>query len=183
MRYLLGVVALLLVAGCGTDASTGDKGYVSGEGTVSTYKAAERKKAPAISGTTLQGKKVSVDTLAAGRPTVVNIWASWCGPCRQEASTLIKASQKLGSTASFVGINVRNPEGRASGLAYERRFDVTYPSIYDPEGRTLLGMPKGITVYAIPSTIVLDGQGRIAATIVGAVPSALTVEELVKSAA
>ena len=66
------------------------------------------------------------------------------------------------------------------GRAYERRFDVPYDSLYDPSGRTLLAFHGTLNPSAIPSTVVLDKQGRVAASILGEVPSATTLVDLVR---
>lgn len=66
--------------------------------------------------------------------------------------------------------------------AFERTYQVGYPSIYDPDGRTLLQFPAGVAAQAMPSTVVLDSKGRISASILGQVPSVRTLIELVESA-
>jgi len=79
----------------------------------------------------------------------------------------------------FLGINSRNPE-QAGPRAFERRFDVPYDSIYDPDGRTLLAFHGTLNPSAIPSTVVLDEKGRVAASILGEIPSEQTLVDLVR---
>jgi thiol-disulfide isomerase/thioredoxin len=181
LRLLLPVAALLAgaaLAGCGSDAATGDKGYVDGKGVITVLPSSERRAPEAVAGKTLQGKDVSLDQFA-GKPVVVNVWASWCAPCRAESGLLNDASKSLGSDVAFLGINVRDPGSTDRPLAFERRLGVTYPSLYDPAGRTLLAFHGNVTLASIPSTVVIDSQGRVAASIIGAVPSARTLEDLV----
>ena len=174
------VLVALLLAGCGAEG-TGDKGYVDGGGTVTEFPLGERQSVGEVSGTTADGERVSLSELAKGRPTVVNVWAHWCGPCRTESPDLEAAAKQLGDQAAFMGISVRSAS-KDNVLAFERTNDVGYPSIYDPEARTLLQFPSGVAAQAMPSTVVLDSKGRVSASILGPVPSTRTIVELVESA-
>ena len=177
----LSLLTAPLLAACG-DPGTGDKGYVDGDGVITQVAAAERRAAGSVAGRTLQARRTSLATLGRGRPVVLNVWASWCPPCRKEAPLLADAQRTLGDKAAFLGINVRDPGGTARPLAYERRFAVPYPSLYDPSGRSLLELPGPLSRTAIPSTVIVDSKGRVAATVVGEVPSAQTVVDLVEDA-
>ena len=170
----------LLLAGCGA-VGTGDKGYVDGGGTVTEVPLTDRQPVGEVSGTTADGERVSLSELAKGRPTVVNVWAQWCAPCRAESADLKAAAKQLGDKAAFMGISVRSAS-KDNVLAFERTYDVGYPSIYDPEARTLLQFPTGVAAQAMPSTVVLDSKGRVSASILGAVPSTRTLIELVEDA-
>lgn len=66
----------------------------------------------------------------------------------------------------FLGINSRNPE-EAAPRAFVRRYGIPYDSIYDPDGRTLLAFRGTLPANAIPSTVVIDKQGRVAASMLG----------------
>ena len=79
----------------------------------------------------------------------------------------------------FVGVNTKD-SSPDQGLAFERRYDVPYPSLFDPSGRTLLAFHGTLNPSAIPSTVVLDQQGRVAASILGEVPSQQTLVDLVR---
>jgi thiol-disulfide isomerase/thioredoxin len=116
-----------------------------------------------------------------GKVVVLNVWGSWCPPCRAEAPMLADAARDLaGQGVVFLGINSRNPE-RAGPRAFERRFDVPYESIYDPDGRTLLAFHGTLSPNSIPSTVVIDRQGRVAASVIGSV-SRTTLDDLVDDA-
>jgi thiol-disulfide isomerase/thioredoxin len=97
-----------------------------------------------------------------GRVLVLNIWGSWCGPCRAEMPHLQKVyDQTKASGVQFLGIDVRDaPRTVPQDFVRDRR--IGYPSIYDPPGRSLLAL-KGYPRNVVPSTIVLDRRHRVAA--------------------
>ncbi len=177
------LAALLLIgavtSGCGDAPGTGDKGYVDGEGIITRLAESERKRPGDVSGTTLEGKPLSLDEYD-GKVVVLNVWGSWCPPCRKEARLLGSAARTLAKEdVAFVGVNTKDSRPE-QGLAFERRYDVPYPSFFDPAGRTLLAFHGTLNPSAIPSTVVLDQQGRVAASILGEVPSEKTLVELVR---
>ena len=117
--------------------------------------------------------------MAHGKPVVVVVWGSWCTPCRAEAPDVVAAAQELGRRAQFVGINIRDPS-TDQAKSFVRRFEVPYPSYYSPDGRALLAFQGTLTPNSIPSFVVLDGEGRVAASIIGKLPSTTTLVEVVK---
>ncbi len=163
------------LAGCSQDpnsvaaqANAGDqKGYVSGDGTVEKIDAAQRGAPVDLHGTTLDGKPwSSVDV--RGKVVVVNVWGSWCAPCVAEVGDLQKAwdeVQAAGQPVQFVGIDFR--EDAARGAAFVRTRKVTYPSLSDESGVLILALQG--KAPTIPTTLVLDTEGRIAARVSGAV--------------
>ncbi|MFD8497151.1 TlpA family protein disulfide reductase [Amycolatopsis sp. NPDC059657] len=162
------VLVLFLLAGCsgGKDAvSQGSSfSFVAPGGKVDiTYPVAERQVAPALSADDLmnEGKQLSTKDFA-GKVVVLNLWGQWCGPCRSEAPELEKAYQETkASGVQLLGIDVKDPD-RSAAQDFMRDRGLTYPSLYDPAGRSLLqlsGYPRNV----IPSTIVLDKQHRVAA--------------------
>ncbi|HAM45012.1 MAG: TlpA disulfide reductase family protein [Propionicimonas sp.] len=154
----------VLLAGCGsTQANTG--GFVSGDGSLTVLPADERPQAPVIEGVTLDDERwTSADV--SGKVIVYNVWGSWCAPCRSEAPALVAASQKLADQAVFVGLNTRDFD-KAAPRAFVRAFEVPYVNLFDPEGALLLNFSGELPPNAIPSTIVVDLEGRVAARIIG----------------
>jgi thiol-disulfide isomerase/thioredoxin len=179
LGLLLAVLLLSAVTSSCGGTSTGDKGYVDGQGIVTRLAAGERKVPGEVSGTTLTGEDLSLKEYA-GKVVVLNVWGSWCAECRQEARSLAGAARELQKDGVvFVGVNTKD-SSPDQGLAFEKRYDVPYPSFYDPSGRTLLAFHGTLIPSAIPSTVVLDVDGRVAASIQGKIPSQQTLVDLVR---
>ncbi|MEU5927055.1 TlpA disulfide reductase family protein [Streptomyces antimycoticus] len=159
------VAALSLTAcgGGGTSGGSADTKFVQGKGGVDTVSQENRKDAPQLSGKTLEDKPLDVADYK-GKVVVLNVWGSWCTPCRAEAPNLVKvAKDTKAKGVQFIGINTRD-SNRAPALSFEKEYGVGYPSLYDPMGKLMLRFPKGsLNPQTIPSTIVLDREGRIAA--------------------
>lgn len=103
------------------------------------------------------------DPIFAGNVVVINVWGQWCGPCRAEVTQLQQVYDATrGSGASFLGVDVRD-NNRQAALDFVNDRAVTYPSIYDPAMRTLIAFGGKYPTTAIPSTLVLDRQHRVAA--------------------
>lgn len=171
MTVRLPAVALLtgLLTGCaGTQAAqngTGDSRYVAGDGTSQVIKAADRKPAPQVQGATLEGEPLSLASLR-GKVVVINFWASWCAPCRGEAPALEQVyTEKKAQGVEFVGIDIKDDPEPAK--AFVRKFKVGYPSIVDQNGQVTLAF-RDVPPNAVPSTLILDKEGRIAARVIGA---------------
>jgi thiol-disulfide isomerase/thioredoxin len=125
----------------------------------------------------LAGKRVALSDYR-GKIVVLNVWGSWCVPCRSEAPALARAARALAPKGVvFLGINSRDPE-KASPRAFVRRYGTPYDSIYDPDGRTLLAFHGTLAPNSIPSTVIIDRQGRVAASVIGSV-SSTTLDDLV----
>lgn len=170
-----------VLAGCSSDVgSSGDQGYVAGKGIITSLKVADRKQPGEVSGTTLAGRPVSLGDYR-GKVVVINVWGSWCPPCRAEAPMLAQAARALRSKGVvFLGINSRDPE-QAGPRAFERRYRIPYDSIYDPDGRTLLAFDGTLSPNSIPSTVIIDGQGRVSGSVIGEI-SRTTLDDLVDDA-
>lgn len=167
-RIALLVVAALLAAGCSTGADAVENGtefnFVSPGGKTDIfYDGDDREPGPTIQGESLmdEGKQITVSDYA-GKVVVINIWGAWCPPCRVEAPQMQKIWHTYGDKGvQVLGIDVRDND-RSFPEDFMRDTKLTYPSIYDPPMRSLLGM-KGYPRSAVPSTIVLDKQHRVAA--------------------
>ncbi|MDQ0685530.1 MULTISPECIES: TlpA disulfide reductase family protein [Streptomyces] len=160
------VAAALLLSACGSGGTSGGGGgtnFVLGKDGISTAEKGQRAQVPDLSGETVAGKQLDVASFK-GKVVVLNVWGSWCAPCRAEAPNFEKVSKDLrGKGVQFVGINVADPQAR-SALAFEEQYGVTYPSLYDPSSKLILRFRKGtLNPQAIPSTLVIDREGKIAA--------------------
>ena len=180
VRLAVTAVLLLVVTACGFQGGSG--GFVSGNGAITWLPVADRHPVGTVRGTTLQGKPFDLSSLH-GKVVVINVWGSWCAPCRAEAPRLQQAYTELQAAypgkVEFVGINTRDNSAE-NGLAFDRTFAITYDSLFDRTGESLLAFRGTITPSAIPSTIVLDTQGRIAASVIGEVTSSITLQDLVE---
>jgi thiol-disulfide isomerase/thioredoxin len=163
------VAAALAVglSGCAgsADAAAG-RDYVSGAGTVTVVAPADRQPAPALVGSTLEGRTLDVASYR-GKVVVLNFWASWCPPCRAEGPALqTVAAQLAPSGVVFIGVDTRDDD-RSAARAFLSTIESSYPNLDDADGHLALAFHGTLPPQAIPSTIVLDRQGRIAARILG----------------
>ncbi|MET9829039.1 TlpA disulfide reductase family protein [Streptomyces sp. NPDC006385] len=159
-------VAALTLSACGsggTSGGGGDTNFVTGNNGIATVPQGKRADAPELSGKTIDGKQLSTADYK-GKILVVNVWGSWCPPCRAEAKNFQTVYQDLKDQGvEFVGINTRDTS-TTPAKAFEKEFGVTYPSLYDPTGKQMLRFKKGtLNPQLIPSTLVIDREGGIAA--------------------
>lgn len=167
MRSVL-LALLLVLAGCSTGTDAVEEGtefqFVSPGGQVElTYDGDDRQEIPPMSGEDLmsEGTRIEVADFE-GDVVVLNLWGAWCPPCRVEAPELQKIYEEKKSAGVVVlGIDVRD-YNRTAPQDFVRDTGLTYPSIWDPPGRSLLGL-KGYPRSVVPSTIILDKQHRVAA--------------------
>jgi thiol-disulfide isomerase/thioredoxin len=177
-------VATVLLTATGCSSLQGTKtgtGVVTPDEAVTQIDPGDRGDAVSLDGEDLRGNQVSLRSLR-GRPTVVNVWGSWCGPCQKEAPLLVSAAKTLGDRAHFLGIDSRDA-GTAAGRTFEARNRITWPSLFSPGGEAVLAFNGLVSPRGVPTTVVLDGQGRPAAVFSGVVPSALTLVEVVRQVA
>jgi thiol-disulfide isomerase/thioredoxin len=162
--------ALVLTACAGghdrVSTDSGSDRFVAGNGVVTYVPTARRAAGPALSGTTLDGGALDVATLRGG-VVVLNIWGSWCAPCKTEQQALERVARASRSRGvRFVGIDIREP-GKTPALRHVAKYQVSYPSLYDPSAKLLTRFK--VVPKATPSTYLLDPRGRIAAYVFGEV--------------
>jgi thiol-disulfide isomerase/thioredoxin len=167
--------------GCSSLQGTGDKGYVSGAGEVVEVGPGERGAPVTLSGRDLEGQPLSTEEFR-GKPVVAVVWGSWCAPCRAEAPDVVAAAREVGDRAQFLGINIRDASTEQA-RSFVRTFDVPYPSYFSPDGEAMLAFSGTLTPNSIPSFVVLDADGRVAASIIGQLPSRTTLVEVVEDVA
>jgi thiol-disulfide isomerase/thioredoxin len=174
MRRLAGLLAAVgVLAGCSTgdgavDVNNGGEfRFVAGTPAGEIIPVDERAEAPEFAGTLLGGGEFDSAALA-GQVGVLNFWGSWCAPCRVETPEFDEVATDLADDGvQFLGINVKETSEQFA-LAFVERFGISFPSLYDPRGEVALAF-RDYPANAIPSTIVLDPQGRVAAVYTGEV--------------
>ena len=173
VRAMLAGTAVVALASCSggpiaqnTPVSSGTS-FVSGSYSSTYYSPGSRPAAPAVSGTTLAGSKFRLSA-DRGRIVVLNFWGSWCAPCRTEAPALAALATHFKSAAvRFVGDDVH--DSPAAAQAFERTFNVGYPSLNDPGEQVALAFHGTVPPVAIPTTLLIDRTGHIAGRVVGGV--------------
>lgn len=169
--FALALVASIGLAACSSDANSitkqanqgDDKNYLAGDGTVAQLAPGRRGKPVTLSGTLLDGKAWSTKD-HAGKVIVVNVWGSWCAPCKSETPDLQKAWTKLQKKGVLM-IGVDRQEGAQTAAAYLQSAGATFPSLRDDGGAALVALQGKAS--ATPSTLVLDARHRIAARVSG----------------
>ncbi|WP_125777278.1 TlpA family protein disulfide reductase [Antribacter gilvus] len=177
---LAAVLAVVLLAGCAAQSGAGqavDQGYVSGDGSVRTWDPGDREGPVRVTGTDFDGKEVDTDDWVAD-VLVLNTWYAACPPCRAEAPDLVTlAGQLEADGVRFLGINTEDEAPTAK--AFERTFDIPYPSIQDRTGRVVADLNGVVPLQAVPTTVVVDGDGMVAARVIGQADRS-TLETLVE---
>lgn len=178
MHAVAAIGALALLAACSGSGNRGTTtGFVSGDGSITTVDAADREKAPVLEGEGIDGRPLSTADFA-GKTMVVNLWGWWCAPCRAEAPALEQvAAEYADKGVQFVGITTRAGDSSAS-LAFNRKYGVTYPSFADQGGKLELAFNDSLPTQAIPTTWIIDSEGRVAVRIIDKV-TASTLANLI----
>lgn len=174
MRRVRAALAVLLVAGtltaCSSAQGAGDTGFVAGDGSLILLDESARQPAPMLEGETLDGGTWRLAD-HQGEVVVMNVWASWCAPCRAEAPELEQVWQEYaGRGVQFVGLDTRDT--LAAARAFVETYGITYPNVIDTDGRLQLLFADTLPPQAIPSTLVIDQQGRVAARALGRISAA-----------
>ena len=173
-RALIGlaIAGSVLITACSGDdplaaqaGNSGGKNYIAGDGSVMEVDSTERGETVQFSGETFDGEIISTESLNG--PALVNFWYAACAPCRVEAPDLAELNQKYADDVTFLGVNVRDAGDTAA--AFERNFNIEYPSIEGRDGDILLDFADYVPPQAVPTTLILDEEGRVAARVLGAV--------------
>jgi thiol-disulfide isomerase/thioredoxin len=171
-RSLLPLLAVAVLAGCSTGegqvdvANGGEFRFVEGTPAGEVIPEDERASAPEFSGTLLGGGEFE-STELAGDIAVLNFWGSWCAPCRVETPQFQEVYDEVRDEGvQFLGLNVKDVEQLAGAFVESKA--ITFPSLFDPTGETALAF-RDYPATAIPSTIVLDRESRVAAVYTGEV--------------
>jgi thiol-disulfide isomerase/thioredoxin len=176
LSAVLLVLGLGLVGGCGSPSTGGGlAGFPQTERNLTRIAPQERQVLPEISGPALGTKQLLTSRGYPGKVVVINVWGSWCAPCRSEAPQLEAASRQTADTAQFLGITSKDYDP-AQAIAFTRAFSINYPSIFDPTGKVLLNFAEVLPPSAIPSTMIVDSEGRLAARVLGPITETTLVD-------
>ena len=187
VRIAAALAAMLILGACastGADEQTrsaGQVGYPEVARNLTRVPPDQRKELPTVSGPALGSNQTISTQDFRGKVVVINVWGSWCPPCRKEAADLQAASVETKDIAQFVGITSKDYDP-APAEAFVRSFEITYPSIYDPTGKVLLAFAGELPPSAIPTTMIIDRQGRLAVRVLSEV-SKITLVDMINDVA
>ena len=172
------VAALAATAACapgvddGRTEDGGEAGYISGDQSVTLWEAGDRSGPVEITGTDFAGSAVDV-TAWQGDVVVLNTWYAACPPCRAEAPDLVAAADEYADDGVHV-LGINSTDEPEAAQAFERTFEVPYPSLHDTDKTAIAALSGIVPVQAVPTTVLLDREGGVAARILGRVdPSTL----------
>lgn len=160
----IAVAIVLTLTSCAPEDAQTSPGYVSGDGTVTVLEGTTQARQVDLEGTSYAGETVNVADYR-GQVVVLNTWYASCPPCRAEAPDLVALDAR--DDVQLIGINSRDDAGTAQ--AFERTFDVEYPSIDDTGGGAIAALQGLVAVNAVPTSIILDPEGRVYARVLGSI--------------
>jgi thiol-disulfide isomerase/thioredoxin len=187
VRIAVVLAATLILVSCartGADEQSqnaGQVGYPTVPRNLTRISPDQRQVLPTVSGPALGSNQTISTQDYRGKVVVINVWGSWCPPCRKEAPDLQAASVETKDVAQFVGITSKDYDP-APAEAFVRSFKITYPSIYDPTGKVLLAFAGELPPSAIPSTMIIDREGRLAVRVLSEV-SKITLVNMINDVA
>ncbi|MFU8947669.1 TlpA family protein disulfide reductase [Mycetocola zhadangensis] len=188
-KRVLGVTGLLTLGLLLTSCATNDlarqyeegsnKGYIAGDGSVTEIPADKRAESIGFGGVTEDGTQFDSADFD-GQVMVVNFWYAGCAPCRAEAPQLQSLWETYATeNVQFVGINVFDQPDTA--ISFNDTYGITYPSIIDVNsGAAKLAFTGTVPAKAVPTTLVLDKEGRVAARILGELPDQSILSALIR---
>lgn len=176
-----GVVAVALLAACSHPSSSGSTGATGPvlpspeavNATQTPLLPTSRFALPQLDG----GEFQKLLGQLRGTPVIVNIWASWCGPCTAEAPGLAQLAKHYGDRVQFLGVDIEDQT--APARAFIKKYGWTYPSVADPKGE----IKRGYGFLGQPDTLVYDAGGRHVWTGAGVVETADLQSEIDKALA
>jgi thiol-disulfide isomerase/thioredoxin len=170
-RTSIAILALVLAFGCARSGTEG-KGAGAGKGAVPANAGAIGSKAPDFELTDLSGKKVQLSDFQ-GKVVILDFWATWCGPCRMEIPNFVKLQTKYGDKLAIVGLTVSSPE--ADVRSFAQKQGINYSVLLEADNLT----DRYGGIVGIPTTFVLDRQGRITQKFIGVMEPS-TFEEAIQ---
>jgi thiol-disulfide isomerase/thioredoxin len=184
-RFLALVAALAATVGsasaCSDLQGTDGKTWITGAGSIDEIAPSDRGKVVEARGEDLDGDALDLADYR-GKVVVLNVWASWCPPCRSEMPDVVRLSESLDpQTAVVLGINTRQSGsgGLPAAQTFAEEAGIPFPSFYDPSGAVPLALSDKLGPYSLPSTIVLDRQGRVAALVLGEIPGQVSMRDVI----
>ncbi|WP_374761114.1 TlpA family protein disulfide reductase [Nesterenkonia flava] len=179
------LISALALSACGSDdgleqrAANDGTNYVAGDGSVQEYAPENRGEPVSFESTLFDGTDVS-PARWEGEVVVINFWYAACAPCRVEAPDLQAIHEEFEDEGvQFYGVNTRDTQATAE--AFERNFGITYPSMEDRGGQVMMAMTNYVPPSAVPTTLVLDREGRVSARVLGVIEPG-TLRALINSA-
>lgn len=164
-------MAMLVLTSCSTgqESDDGAQSFVADDGSTTLLAVDDRTAPVGLVGASLDGQAIDTGKWR-GQVVVVNLWASWCAPCRAEAPILeAVASEARPQNVRFLGIVSGSKDSIENARAFQRRYGVSYPSLFDADNSLVLAFRGQLPMAAIPTAVVLDRQGRVAARALGEV--------------
>lgn len=170
------VAVIITLTSCAPGNPAESPGYISGDGTVTEWAEGKRPGPLDLAGTGFDGSEIALSDFQ-GQVVVVTTWYAACPPCRAEAPDLVELDALDG--VAVLGVNTEDDAGTAQ--AFERTFGVQYPSINDQDGKAIATLQGLVAINAVPTALIIDPQGQVAARAVGRVEAA-TLRALVEAA-
>lgn len=119
------------------------------------------------------GPRLTLEDVA-GKPLVINFWASWCGPCYTEAPHLQRAFERYGDEVLFIGIQTQDRDARAAGRSFIDRFGLTFPNVFDGDSRTSIAYG----LFGVPETFFVHADGTLSHKFAGPVTETVLSEQI-----
>jgi thiol-disulfide isomerase/thioredoxin len=178
----LPALAALVLSGCTDVEGTEGKSWIDGDGRIVPIDPADRNDPVTLAGEDLDGNPLGFEDYR-GKVLLATVWGSWCGPCRTEMPHLVELAGMLDAQKSaIVGVNIRESGGTAAAQTFATKFEVPFPSFYDPSSSVPLALSNRISgPYTIPASAVVGTDGRVAGLVIGPIPSVRTMRDVMQN--